>query len=82
MFEHAICHAVALTLSFHNAAEGDDWRNEQSARWRADSAWEECRSWLYRRGELKEFMGEGNYLLPGYATEAAAAERSINSQEG
>ena len=80
MFEHAICHAVALKLSFHNAAEGDSWRQEKGARGQAYAAWEQCRAWLYLRGELKEFMTKGQYLISWYDAEVRGARHTLGME--
>jgi hypothetical protein len=63
MIEYAICDKVANAVSFHRAAEGDAWAKERDARARAESAWALCRNWLYKRGELEEFLRAGNYLM-------------------
>lgn len=60
-----ICERIANTLSFHNAAEGDMWRQEREARDRAYEAWRQCRAWLYREGLLDDFLRRGRYLMNG-----------------
>lgn len=77
MIEHTICHNVALTLSYHNAAEGDCWRAEAGSRNEAHRAWVDCRGWLYERGELEAFLTAGTYLLPPKRSEIEAARREF-----
>lgn len=61
--ELAVCDAVANRLSFYNAAEGDCWRNETTARNAMWSMWFDCLKWLEKHGIAHEFMSNGSYLI-------------------
>ena len=59
-----VCDEVANRLSFHNAAEGDTWRAEESQRTLMWSAWICCEAYLRRSGLYREFRRAGSYLIP------------------
>lgn len=63
MIEIVICHAVAMNLSYYNAAEGDSWRQEAEARQKAWDAWQECAAWLVQHELKDEFLKAGGYLI-------------------
>lgn len=78
--KYVVCERVASSVSYYRAAEGDSWNKEREARERAESAWRRCRLWLYGRGELRDFIQRGGYLM-FTQSEMDGAERDYNAAQ-